>query len=124
MVDLRLGAKTIGCRSIFKKKLKPDGSIDKYKARLVAKGYNQKKDIDYFDTFAPVTRISSIRFLIALTSIHNLFVHKMDVKIAFLNGDLEEKIYIDQQESCIAKGNEQKVCKLVKSLYGLKQTPK
>ena len=57
LVDLPPAVKTIGCRWIFKKKLKPDGSIDKYKARLVAKGYNQKKDIDYFDTFAPVTRI-------------------------------------------------------------------
>ena len=124
MVDLPPHAKTISCRWIFKKKLKPDGSINKYKARLVAKGYNQKKDIDYFDTFAPTTRISSIRVLIALTSIHNLFVNQIDVKTAFLNGDLEEEIYIDQPKGYIAKGNEQKVCKLVKSLYGLKQKPK
>ena len=124
MVDLPPHAKTISCRWIFKKKLKPDESIDKYKSRLVTKGYNRKKYFDYFDTFTRVTRISSIRVLITLTSIHNLFVHQMNVKIAFLSGDLEEKIYMDQQKGCIAEDNEQKVCKLVKSLYGLKQVPK
>ena len=71
-----------------------DGSIEKYKARLVAKGFSQKQNVDYLDTFAPVTRISSIRILIALTSIHRLFIHQMDVKIAFLNGDLEEYLKV------------------------------
>ena len=69
----------------------PDGSIEKYKARLVAKGFLQKQNVDYFDTFSPVSRISSIRILITLASIHKLFIHQMDVKIAFLNGDLEEE---------------------------------
>ena len=124
LIDFPPGAKSIGCKWIFKEKLKPDGSIDNYKVRLVAKGYNQKKDINYFDTFARVTRISSIRVLIALASIHKLFVHQMDVKTAFLNGELEEKIYMNQLEGCVADGNEHKVCKLVKSLYGLKQAPK
>ena len=91
-VDLPLGAKTIGCMWIFKRKLKQDGSIEKYKARLVAKGFKQRNDVDYFDTFAPVTRIASIRVLIALDSIHNLVIHQMDVKTTFLNGDLEEEI--------------------------------
>ena len=104
--------------------MKADGSIDKYKAKLVAKGFNQKKDIDYFDTYAPVSRISSIRVLIALAAVHNLIVHQMDVKTAFLNGDLEEEIYMDQPEGCVATGSEHKVCRLVKSLYGLKQAPK
>ena len=71
-----------------------DGSIEKYKARLVAKGFSQKQNVDYLDTFAPVTRISSIRILIALTSIHRLFIHQMDVKIAFLNGGLEEYLKV------------------------------
>ena len=124
LVDLPPGTKTLGCKWIFKKKMKADGSIDKYKARLVAKGFNQKKDIDYFDTYAPVSRISSIRVLIALAAVHNLIVHQMDVKTAFLNGDLEEEIYMDQPEGCVATGSEHKVCRLVKSLYGLKQAPK
>ena len=64
-----------------------------YKARLVAKGYTQKKDLNYFDTYSPVTRITSIRVLIALASIHNLLIHQMDIKTAFLNGDLERNIY-------------------------------
>ncbi|CAL8169743.1 unnamed protein product [Prunus armeniaca] len=75
LVDMPPRAKTLGCKWIFKKKLKSDGSIDKYKARLVAKGYKQQKDIDYFDTFAPVTKIASIRVLIALASIYNLVIH-------------------------------------------------
>ena len=124
IVDLPPGAKTIGCKWIFKRKLKSDGSIEKYKTRLVAKGFKQKKGIDYFDTFAHVTRISLIRVLIALTSVHNLVIHQMDVKTAFLNGELEEEIYMDQPEGCMVPGDEGKVCRLVKSLYELKQAPK
>lgn len=84
----------------------------------------QKKSIDYFNTYASVTQIASIRFFIALTTIYNLYVHQMDVKITFLNGDLDEEIYMDQTEGCIVSGSEHKVYKLVKSLYGIKQAPK
>ena len=68
------------------------GLIDKYKARLVVKGYRQKEGLDYFDTYSPVTRITLIRMLIALAVVHDLKIHQMDVKTAFLNGDLEEEI--------------------------------
>ena len=124
LVDLPSGAKPIGYKWIFKRKYFPNGSIEKYKARLVAKGFSQKQNVDYFDTFAPITRISSIRILIALASIHKLFIHQMNVKTTFLNGDLEEKIYMLQPEGCITLGQENKVWKLNKSLYGLKQAPK
>ncbi|KAM1873109.1 hypothetical protein ACFX13_006993 [Malus domestica] len=124
LTDLPPGTTPIGCKWVFRKKLKPDGSIDKYKARLVAKGFTQKKGIDYFDTYSPVSRIATIRILIALASIHNLVVHQMDVKTTFLNGHLDEEIYMEQPEGFIVKGQEHKVCKLVKSLYGLKQAPK
>ena len=104
--------------------MKTDGSIDKYKARLVVKGYKQKEGLDYFDTYSPVTRITSIRMLIAIVALHSLEIHQMDVKTTFLNGDLNEEIYMDQPEGFISLGQEKKVCRLVKSLYGLKQAPK
>ena len=109
---------------MFKRKLKPDGTIDKFKARLVAKGYKQKHNVDYFDTYSLVTRIASIRILFAIASIYKLVVYQMDVKTAFLNGDLEEEIYMEQPDGYVVLGQEHKVCKLVKSLYGLKQAPK
>ena len=99
-------------------------SIEKYKARLDAKGFKQNKCVDYFDTFAFVTMISSIRVLIALASVHNLVIHQMDVKTTFLNEDLEEDIYMDKSEGCMVPGDEQNICRLVKSLYGLKQVLK
>ena len=124
LVDLPPGNKPLGYKWIFKRKLKADGSIDKYKARLVVKGYRQKEGLDYFDTYSPVTRITSIRLLIAFAAINKLEIHQMDVKTAFLNGELEEEIYMEQPEGFQAPGNGNKVCKLVKSLYGLKQAPK
>nr|GEX79390.1 zinc finger, CCHC-type [Tanacetum cinerariifolium] len=87
-------------------------------------GFKQKSGIDYFNTYASVARISTIRLLIAMTSIHNLIIHQMDVKTAFLNGELEEEVYMNQPLGFIMPGNENKVCKLIKSLYGLKQAPK
>ena len=106
---------------IFKRKYFPDGAIEKYKAGLVAKGFSQKQNVDYFDTFAHVTMISFIRILIALASMHRLLIHQMDVKITFLNGDLEEEIYMLQPKGCTTHGQENKICKLNKSLYGSKQ---
>ena len=124
LVDLPLGSKPLGCKWIFKRKMKTDGSIDKYKARLVAKGYKQKEGLEYFDTYSPVMRITSIRMLIAIAALHNLEIHQMDVKTTFLNGDLNEEIYMDQPEGFISLGQKKKVCRLVKSLYGLKKAPK
>ncbi|XP_072976984.1 uncharacterized protein [Typha angustifolia] len=124
LVDLPLGCKPLGYKWIFKRKMKADGSIDKYKARLVVKGYRQTEGIDYFDTYSPVTRITSIRLIIALAVLYNLEIHQMDVKTTFLNGELNEEIYMEQPEGFVAPGQERKVCKLVKSLYGLKQAPK
>ena len=124
MVDLPLGEKPIGFKWIFIIKYLSYGSIEKYKARLVAKGFSQKQNVDYFDMFAHVTRISFIRILIVLASIHKLLIHQMDVKTTFLNGDFEEEIYMLQPKGFITHGQENKVCKLLKSLYGLKQAPK
>nr|KAJ0200300.1 hypothetical protein LSAT_V11C600326060 [Lactuca sativa] len=114
----------LGCKWILKRKMKVDGTIAKYKVGLVIQGFRQKECIDFFDTYAPVARISTIRLLLALAAIHNLVIHQMDVKTAFLNGDLDEEIYMKQPEGFVMPGNEHKVCKLKKSLYGLKQAPK
>ena len=88
--------------------MKDDGSINKYKARLVVKGYKQKEGVDYFDTYSPVTRITSIRMLITIVALHKLEIHQMDVKTAFLNGELDEEIYMEQPEGFIIPGKEKK----------------
>ena len=98
--------------------------MHKFKARLVANGFKQKADLDFFDIFSPVTRITSIRLLITIAAIFDLKIHQMDVKTTFLNGDLEEEIYMDQPEDFVEPGQESKVYKLTKSLYDLKQAPK
>ncbi|GJR37958.1 zinc finger, CCHC-type containing protein, partial [Tanacetum coccineum] len=91
LADLPPGCKPLGCKWIFKRKLKVDGTIEKFKARLVIQDFKQKSGIDYFDTYARVAHISTIRLLIVMTSIHNLVIHQMDVKTTFLNGDLDEE---------------------------------
>ncbi|GKD53206.1 zinc finger, CCHC-type containing protein [Tanacetum coccineum] len=93
LADLPPGCKPLGCKWIFKRKLKIDKTIEKFKARLVIQGFRQKSEIDYFDNYAPVVRISTIRLLIAMVSIHNLIIHQMDVKTAYLNGELEYETY-------------------------------
>nr|GEY36678.1 zinc finger, CCHC-type [Tanacetum cinerariifolium] len=99
--DLPPGCKPLGCKWIFKRKMQVDGTIDKFKARLVIQSFRQKEGIDYFDTYAPVARITTIRLLLALAAIHNLVIHQMDVKITFLNGDLEEKVYTKQPKGFV-----------------------
>jgi hypothetical protein len=124
VVERPYGCKPVGCKWVLKKKLRPDGTIDKYNARLVAKGYTQKEGEDFFGTYSPVARLTTIRVLLSLAASHGLLVHQMDVKTAFLNGELEEEIYMDRPKGFVVKGQEGMMCKLVKSLYGLKQAPK
>ena len=122
--DLSPSCKLLGSNWIFKSKMKSDGSIDKYKARLVIKGYRQREGLDYFDTYSFMTRINSIRMILVIAALRNLKVYQMEVKTDFLNGDLEKEIYMEQLEGFIVLGQEKKICKLVKSFYGLKQTSK
>ncbi|KAL0413209.1 UNVERIFIED_CONTAM: Retrovirus-related Pol polyprotein from transposon TNT 1-94 [Sesamum radiatum] len=86
----------------MKRKYKADGSIDKYKARLVVKGFKQKEGLDFFDTYSPVTRITSIRVLIAIAALNDLEIHQMDVKTAFFNGELDEEIYMEQPKGFLS----------------------
>ena len=114
-MNLPSKCKVVGCKWIFKKKLRPDGRIEKYKVRLVAKEYTRKKGINYFDTYSLV-RISTIRVLV-LSYIHKMIIHETNVKAAFLNGDLEEKIYMIHPEGFVVKGKRTKYVNLL-SLFG------
>ena len=102
-------------------KLNAAGQVEKYKARLVAKGFTQREGVDFVETFSPVSKFTSIRIISALMAYYDLELHQMDVKIAFLNGHLEEEIYMLQPEGFGEKGKENMVCKLNISIYGLKQ---
>ena len=121
MVDLPLSRKTIGNKRVLNIKHKADGIIGRYKARLVVKGYTQQERIDYEETFSPVVRFASIRLILAIVARMDLELHQMDVKTAFLNGEFDEEIYIDQPLGFKLKGHECKVCKFKRSIYGLKQ---
>ena len=121
LVELPKGRKPVGCRWVFKIKHNANGAVERYKARLVAKGYSQEEGIDYEETFSPVARYTSIRSGLAIANQLDLELHQMDVQTAFLNGELEEEIYMLQPEGYKEKGKENFVCKLNKSIYGLKQ---
>ncbi|KAK9147880.1 hypothetical protein Scep_006637 [Stephania cephalantha] len=121
LVELPKGAKAIGCKWIFKTKKDSLGNIERYKARLVAKGFTQKEGIDYKETFSPVSKKDSLRIILALVAHFDFELQQMDVKTAFLNGQLEEEVYMKQPEGFSSIGNENLVCKLKKSIYGLKQ---
>ena len=109
---------------IYKIKHAADGSIKKYKARFVARGFSQKEGIDYEETFAPVARYTSIRVIMALAAKLGWKLHQMDVKTAFLNGVVEEEVYVEQPLGFETHDRETHVCKLKKALYGLKQAPR
>ena len=100
-----------------------DGSIEKYKARFVAQGFSQKEGIDYEETFAPVARYTSIRTILALAAVMKSKIHQMDVKTTFLNGLVEEEVYMEQPLGFKTHDRNTHVCKLKKALYGLKQAP-
>ena len=112
----------VGSRWVFKVKPNPDGTVNRYKARVVAKGFSQVYGLDYSEVFSPVCRYAGIRSLLAYANIHDLEIHQMDVTTAFLNGELDHEIYMEQPKGFIDEIHPDYVCKLKKSLYGLKQS--
>ncbi|GKV36625.1 hypothetical protein SLEP1_g44733 [Rubroshorea leprosula] len=124
LTELPKGKKTIGVKWVYKTKLKENGEVDKYKARLVAKGYKQEFGVDYQEVFAPVARHDTIRLVISLAAQNSWPVFQLDVKSAFLHGDLDEQVFIEQPPGYVKVGNEHKVYKLKRALYGLKQAPR
>ena len=121
LVELPEGFRPIGCKWLYKRKKGPDGRVETFKARLVAKGYTQKEETDYKENFSPVAMLKSIRILLSMAASLDYEIWQMDVKTAFLNGDLKEEIYMSQPDGFIQKGHEQKVYKLLKYIYRLKQ---
>ncbi|KAL2533350.1 cysteine-rich RLK (RECEPTOR-like protein kinase) 8 [Abeliophyllum distichum] len=121
LVDAPKGIKPIGCKWVYKRKKGVDGKVETFKARLVVKDFTQREGIDYEETFSPVAMLKSIRILLSIAVHYDYEVWQMDVKTAFLNGHLEECIYMVQPDGFVEHGHESKVCKLQRSIYGLKQ---
>jgi hypothetical protein len=118
--EIPKGAKTVGCKWVYKIKCDSKGNIDRFKARLVAKGFTQREGIDYNETFSPVSSKDSFKIIMALVAHYNLELHQMYVKTAFLNEDLYENVYMAQPKGFIVEGKENLGCHLTKSIYGLK----
>ena len=117
VVEKKPNIKPIGCRWVFNIKYNLDGNLERYKARLVAKGYTQSYGIDHTDTFAPVAKLNTIRILISLAINLDWELHQYDIKNAFLNGKLEEEIYIQIPPGYENYRNKGKVCRLKRALY-------
>jgi hypothetical protein len=124
LVDPPPRTRPIGLKWVYKAKKDAAGLISKYKARLVAKGYVQRQGINFDEVFAPVARLESVRLLLAHAANEGWAVHHMDVKSAFLNGELQEEVYVEQPPGFVLKGHEGKVLHLIKALYGLRQAPR
>ena len=118
LTELPTGKQAVGCKWVFKIKRDSEGKVHRYKARLVAKGYSQKYGEDYDATFAPVAKQTTFRTVLAIAAAKNMKVKHFDIKTAFLNGDIEEDLYISQPEGYVAEGEAHLVCKLQRSLYG------
>ena len=124
LTELPQGRRAIGLKWVFKVKRDEYDAVVRHKARLVVKGYAQRHGIDYDEVFAPVARMEAVRLLLALAAHEGWEVHHMDVKTAFLNGDLQEEVFVEQAPGFAQKGQEHKVLKLHKALYGLHQAPR
>jgi hypothetical protein len=123
LTELSRGCRAIGLKWVFKQKKDESGAVIKNKARLVAKGYVLQAGVDFDEVFAPVARMESVRLVLALAADEGWEVHHMDVKTTFLNGELAKEVYVQQSERFITAGEEHKVLRLRRALYGLRQAP-
>lgn len=124
LTTLPVGAKAIGVKWIYKTKLNELGEIDKFKAQLVVKGYAQEYGVDYTEVFAPVDRMDTVRMIIAVAAQRGWGIYQLDVKSAFLHGELKEDVFVEQPQGYEVAGKKDMVYKLHKALYGLKQAPR
>jgi hypothetical protein len=124
MIELPAGRKAIGLKWVFKVKKDEAGTVVRHKARLVVKSYAQRKGVDYEEVFAPVARFEAVRIVLALAAHQKWEVHHMNVKSAFLNGDLTEEVFVMQPPGFVKAGREGQVVRLKKAIYGLHQTPR
>lgn len=124
LVELPKGRRTLKNKWVHRIKSDDTSLKPRYKARLVVKGFSQKKGINFEEIFSPVVKMSSIRVVLGLAAVLDLEIEQLDVKTAFLHGDLEEEIYMEQPEGFKVPEKENMVCRLKKSLYGLKQAPR
>ncbi|KAL0427698.1 UNVERIFIED_CONTAM: hypothetical protein Slati_2944600 [Sesamum latifolium] len=121
LVNPPKGVRPVGCKWVYKHKLGVDREVTAFKTRLVAKGYTQRPGVDFEETYSPVAMAKSIRILLAIAAWYDYEIWQMNVKTAFLNGYVEEEIFVDQPEGFTTVGEEQKVCRLQRSIYDLKQ---
>ena len=124
LVDLLIGKKPIDVKWVYKTKLRSNEEVEKYKARLVARGFLQRVGLDYKEVFALVARIETIKLLVSLAIFKGWGLHQLDVKSTFLNGALEEEVYVTQPPRFVKTGEEFKVLRLYKASYALKQAPR
>lgn len=123
LTHLPAGKKTVGSRWVYKRKTGSDGETLRFKARLVAQGFTQRYGTDYDETFSPVVRMESVRMLVAVATQRSMELHQVDVTTAFLNGILQEEVYMRQPRG-FQTGDKEMVCRLKKSIYGLRQSPR
>jgi hypothetical protein len=123
LAQLPPGRKAVGCRWVFLVKKKSDGSIDRYKARLVAKGFSQRPGFDFDETYASTVKWATLRAILAFAALEDLEIESIDISSAFLNGDIDAEVYMQQPEG-FPQGSPDQVLHLNKSIYGLRQSPR
>ena len=122
VVTLHAGKSLVGCRWVYTVKIGPDGHVDHLKARLSAKGYTQIYGSNYYDTFSPIAKMAFVRLLLSMAAMRSWPLYLLDIKNAFLHGDLTKEVYMEQPHGFVAQGESGLVCKLRRSLYSLKES--